>query len=280
MIAISQLRIGHFILAFILILLLNPLAIAYNEYDATKLSKIAETSCNSCNALEEVDAYISDATYSTEQNSIGSVNPLANAADSLNEPLKPPKPQGPNEGQVNKILYFKTKTSNPNGEDIKYVFEWWESGRRSSTTWTDYVPPDSWVTVDHAWHSCGNNNWIRVKAVDKLTGEESEWSDPKYVAIYSIPQVPSVYGPGYACKGKTIRISARTIDPCKNDVGYLYDWGDGRTVETGLFRSNHLDSQWVSWNIPKTYFVKVKAKNSQGKWSNWSSPIRVIVKNC
>ena len=53
--------------------------------------------------------------------------------------------------------------------------EWWENGMLSDSELTRYVPPDTPVTMYHAWHSCGTNNFVRVKAKEIGTGDESFW---------------------------------------------------------------------------------------------------------
>jgi len=288
MIAKLPLRKGLFILAVILLNFLSLNATGYDDHNDRSLSVVKNT-CDGCRASESGNASgLSDAvgpsisieTSSAAQNDIDRENvPEVATYSSSNNPLRPLTPQGPSEGEVNKILYFKTKAGNPNGGYIKYVFEWWENGKRSSES-TGYVPPDEWVTKSNSWHSCGNNNLVRVKAVDRKTGEESEWSSLKYIKIFSIPQIPDVRVPCSVCSSKSVQISAQTIDYCNNNVRYQYDYGDRRTVTTSLLKSGQRDWQWVSWNKVGTYLVKARAQNSQGVWSDWSMPIRVVVKNC
>ncbi|VVB63149.1 Uncharacterised protein [uncultured archaeon] len=249
---------GLYIVAVVILFLLSPHAIA----------------CDSCKSMEgPVGPAISDKLSSTVQSCKG----LEASRFSLDRPSRPII-QGTSIGEVNKRLPFEAVASNPDGEYISYVFEWWENGMLSDSESTGYVPPDTQVTTYHAWHSTGTNNFVRVKAKEIRTGEESFWSY-KYVKIYSIPQIPTVYAPSSACTRRTVTISAQTIDNY-NDVRYQYEWGDGRTVTTGLLRSGQRNSQWVSWNIPKTYLVRVRAQNSQGMWSDWSAAKRVVVRNC
>jgi hypothetical protein len=79
---------------------------------------------------------------------------------------------------------------------------------------------------------------------------------------------------------KGVQISASTIDYCNNNVRYQYDYGDGRTVTTGFLKSGQRNRQRVGWNKVGDHFVKARAQNSQGVWSNWSAFKRIIVKNC
>lgn len=253
-----RLRMGLYILAVVILFLLSTHAIA----------------CDSCKSMEgPVGLSIPDKISSTVQ----SCMELEASRFSLDRPSRPII-QGPNVGEVNKLLPFEAVASNPNGEYISYVFEWWENGMLSDSESTRYFPPDTPVTMYHAWHGCGTNNFVRVKAKEIGTGEESFWSYKYGIKIYSIPQNPTVYAPSSACTKKTVTISAQTIDNY-NDVRYQYDWGDGRTVTTSLFKSGQLNSQPVSWNIAKTYIVKVRAQNRQGMWSGWTAK-RVVVKNC
>lgn len=248
----------YLLLSVLLLNFLSPIAIAYNE-NSNKYLSAMDRSCDRCRASESEPAnaaglsenarhFISDASSSDAKNYTVFAN-VSNAAVGLspNGPLRPFTPQGPSRGEVTKKLYFKTKAANPEGGDIKYVFEWWENGEMSIDS-TGYVAPDEWVTKSHAWHGCRDNNFVRVKAIDKKTGEESEWSSNKKVTIFSVPQVPDVRVPCCACISKAVQISASTIDYCNNNVRYQYDYGDGRTVTTGFPKPGQRNWQWVSWN--------------------------------
>jgi hypothetical protein len=111
----------------LLVILLNFLSLhatAYNEHNDRSLSVVAK-SCDSCRASESGNASglseaigpsTSEDTSSAAQNKMDPANASEGAAYSSSyNPLRPLTPQGPSEGEANKILYFKTKASNPNG---------------------------------------------------------------------------------------------------------------------------------------------------------------------
>jgi hypothetical protein len=92
-------------------------------------------------------------------------------------PAKPAKPDGPTSGDVNNEHTYTTSSTDPDGDQIYYVFDWGDG------TTTDAGPYNSGETgsASHKWGSQGNYN-IKVKARDS-TGFESDWSDPLSVSM-------------------------------------------------------------------------------------------------
>jgi hypothetical protein len=135
----------------------------------------------------------------------------------------------------------------------------------------------------HDWDKCGNQNAVRVRAIEINTNMKSEWSDFKNVTIYSIPKTPVLYVPSTGCTNP-IKISAQTTDDCSNQVRYQYytvdDNGNWRSFDSPWHKSGEKDWQAVSFELLKTYRVKVRAQNSQGIWSDWSEPKQLVLKHC
>ena len=74
-------------------------------------------------------------------------------------------------------------TTDPEGEDISYYFEW---GDGSNSGWTDFYDSGAEVTETHTWSSQGTYI-LKAKAKD-TNGYESEWTElsvsmPKNKAI-------------------------------------------------------------------------------------------------
>jgi hypothetical protein len=105
-----------------------------------------------------------------------------------NPPLSPDEPSGPNEGLVNTMYSYKTRTTDPEGDDVYYWFDW---GDGSNSGWAGPYHSGVDVSLSHAWIQKGIYNII-VKAKDE-SSIESQWSDPFSVVIgYEQPSITLV----------------------------------------------------------------------------------------
>ena len=97
-------------------------------------------------------------------------------------PETPDRPDGPTEGIIEVEYPFSTYTTDPDGDQVYYRWDWDDE---TSTEWLG--PFDSGVTVvaGHAWAETGNYE-IKVKAKN-VNGAESDWSDPLTVIIVDVP---------------------------------------------------------------------------------------------
>jgi len=106
-------------------------------------------------------------------------------------PEKPQRPDGPTEGFIGIEYTFSTSTTDPEGEQVFYLWDW-DDGTPGE--WTG--PYDSGVTVyaSHIWTETGEYD-ITVKAKDP-NGEESEWSDSKtiYIVDTAILEIGNITG--------------------------------------------------------------------------------------
>ena len=93
-------------------------------------------------------------------------------------PEKPQRPDGPIEGVIGIEYTFSTSTTDPEGEQVCYLWDWDDE---TPTEWTDLYDSGVTVNASHIWTETGKYN-ITVKAKD-IHGEESEWSDPKTIHI-------------------------------------------------------------------------------------------------
>ena len=101
---------------------------------------------------------------------------------SISPPEIPQRPDGPSEGVVDVEYTFLSVTTDPEGEQVSY---WWDWDDGTPGEWTD--PYDSGVTMreSHIWTEAGTYN-VTVKAKD-VHDFESEWSEPKTVRIVGMP---------------------------------------------------------------------------------------------
>jgi len=108
-----------------------------------------------------------------------SLEMIATSYPSPDSPLKPDTPSGETNGQIGQSYDYTTKAIDPNGDQIKYGWDW--DGDLIPDEWTGWYDSDVTITTSHTWTQQGNYD-IRVKARD-TSGLESEWSDPLPVSM-------------------------------------------------------------------------------------------------
>ncbi len=93
-------------------------------------------------------------------------------------PERPSRPTGPNKGIPGEEYEFSTKTSDPDGQQVLYQWDW---GDGSLSEWLGPFDSDKEVYASHTWTEEGNYK-IKVKAKDTI-GEESSWSSSLSIEI-------------------------------------------------------------------------------------------------
>ncbi len=93
-------------------------------------------------------------------------------------PEKPQQPVGPTEGVVGVEYTFSTSTTDPEGEQVSY---WWDWDDGTPGEWTDLYDSGETVYASHIWNASGYYN-ITVKARDPHE-KESEWSESLMINI-------------------------------------------------------------------------------------------------
>jgi len=89
------------------------------------------------------------------------------------------------------------------------------------------------------------------------------------------PSTPS--GLTYGCVGASYTYSTSTSDPDGDGVRYQFYWGDGSYTLTGWYTSGATASASHSWGSTGYKSVKVRAQDSYGVWSDWSSILTVYI---
>jgi hypothetical protein len=184
-------------------------------------------------------------------------------------PLTPPAPSGPMHGKINKEYTFSSATTDPNGDQIYYMFDW---GDGTSHLWLGPYASGESVSAVHSWSVAGTYN-ITVKAKD-FHGVTSHWSEPLPVAIAfsDPPDTPIPSGPGTGEPGTVYLYNFQTTDPEGDMVYYYINWGDNTTSGwLGPYSSGASASASHSWSQKGTYIVKVKAKDIWGGESDWGA---------
>ncbi|MCP4148429.1 MAG: hypothetical protein GY757_11835 [bacterium] len=110
----------------------------------------------------------SDSNYS-----IGYAEEFVNRA-----PRKPKKLQGKKRGSPGTSYFYKSKTKDPEQNQIFYMVNW---GDGNISDWLGPYNSNEWFSTSHAWDARDNYK-IKIKAKD-IHGAESKWSKTKIVKI-------------------------------------------------------------------------------------------------
>jgi len=192
-----------------------------------------------------------------------------------NPPNVPAIPSGPMTGYSGIPYSFSTSTTDPDGDQVKYTFDW---GDGTSST-TGLQPSGSTGSLSHAWNGQGEYR-VWVKATDSR-GASSDWSSPLTITIPNrppnAPSAPSGPANGYTATSYTFTTSA--TDPDGNQLKYTFDWGDGATTITNYLSSGSTASASHKWSQAGTYSIKVMVTDSDGADSGWSSSVTINIEN-
>jgi len=69
----------------------------------------------------------------------------------------------------------------------------------------------------------------------------------------------------------------QAIDPDGDQIMYTFDWGDGSTSIIGLVDSGTMASANHTWREAGTYQIRAIATDSQGRSSEWSEPLTIVL---
>lgn len=118
---------------------------------------------------------LGDTNYTIPGGSNKDHHPLVNANK---PPNKPAKPSGPAKGKVNIEYTYTSSTTDVNGDQIYYWFNW---GDGTNSGWVGPLASGATASAKHKWTVKGSYQ-IKVKAKD-TNGAESAWSDPLPISI-------------------------------------------------------------------------------------------------
>jgi len=100
-------------------------------------------------------------------------------------PAKPSTPSGPPNGNVNHAYTYSSSTTDPDGDQVSYWFDW---GDGTNSGWLGLYDSGATISGTYTWTKKGNYQ-IKVKAKD-IHGVESIWSDSlpiKMPMSYTLP---------------------------------------------------------------------------------------------
>jgi hypothetical protein len=183
-------------------------------------------------------------------------------------PNVPALPAGPASGYLKTSYSYTSSSTDPDGNQIRYGFDWGD-GKSSAS---GLINSGTAASVSHSWDRAGTYN-VRVNATDSRGGK-SAYSAPKSVVISAANRPPAApaapLGPGTGVARAFYSYSGLATDPDGDNVKYTFDWGDGKTSQTGLVRSGQRTALSHSWASPGRYSIKVRATDSKKASSVWS----------
>ena len=147
----------------------------------------------------EFDALAKTGTGSSPGLNIATVNALENGLPFVksdqagvivktNQPPSAPDITGDTNGLEGQVLTFEAISSDPDGDNIYYKFDW---GNGQFSDWLGPKPSGQEISTTNSWDNAGTYN-VRAKAKDSSLGFESDWSFYPVVVKIVVPPVPSL----------------------------------------------------------------------------------------
>jgi hypothetical protein len=193
-----------------------------------------------------------------------------------NPPLTPPKPTGPTQGVINEICTFSTSTTDPDGDQVYYKWNW---GDGNISEWIGPYDSGAIAQASYTWVGLGSY-LVKVKAKDSW-GANGGWSEPLYITIVdnTPPNAPTITGPNTGRIGKTYTFNITATDPNNDNIYYFILWGDGSNSSwIGPYASGEEITQTHTWSKRGTYTVSAKVKDIGEYESSWTHhEIKIIL---
>lgn len=89
-----------------------------------------------------------------------------------------PEITGPDVGRINKEYEFTAISTDPEGDQVYYMFDW---GDGTQSEWIGPVNSGTQVTIKHSWTQIGNYS-VKAKAKD-VKESRSKWTTPHIITI-------------------------------------------------------------------------------------------------
>jgi len=186
----------------------------------------------------------------------------------LNEPPDiPSRPYGPISGEINVEYAYSTSTTDVNGGDVYYKWDW---GDGSYSDWLGPYNSGDTCQAKHKW--TGPREYqIKVKAKDEYDAE-TDWSEALTVTMYGKPSAPKITGPNQGKPGIEYEYTFVSNDPDEEDLYYYIEWGDGEFEEwIGPYSSGEEVKVSHTWDTKKVYTIRAMAKDTSEVVSEWGT---------
>jgi chitodextrinase len=167
---------------------------------------------------------------------------------------------------VNEIVTFDASGSyDDDGNITSYEWDFDNDGNYDDATGK---------IAEWSWNARGSYT-VSLKVTDN---ERNAGTKTKIISVIEnhAPNKPMITGPISAKVGTEYTYSSSTTDSDRDQVYYLFDWGDGTDSGwLGPYDSGVGCSASHVWNSEGDYEIKVLAKDTYGVTSEWSDPLPV-----
>jgi hypothetical protein len=191
------------------------------------------------------------------------------------KPAQPNPPAGPDEWIIDVECDFTGSTTDPEGEQLYYLFDW---GDGNYSGWVGPYNSGQTASASYAWSELGEY-YIRVKAKD-IWGVGSDWSEVTilYIVLNENPDRPLISGKNIGFGGVEYSFTFQSSDPDGHDIYYSIDWDDGdSTGWLGPYNSGEQITLFHSWNKKGEYWVKAWSKDAlEGESTQASHKINIL----
>ena len=177
-------------------------------------------------------------------------------------PETPTIPDGPEEMVQFTETTFSSSTTDPDGDNIFYLFDW---GDGNNSGWIGPYTSGQTGEASHIWTELGDYE-VKVKARDKYNSQ-SDWSGPHMISIIenSPPENSTIKGSIRIKAQKEYTYKISTEDPNDHDVYYYVWWGDGDYEDwIGPYKSGEEVIVKNAWPEVGKYTIRVTAKDQIG----------------
>jgi subtilisin family serine protease len=192
-------------------------------------------------------------------------------------PDTPTCPEGPEEWVQYSATTFSSTATEPEGEDIYYMFDWGDGN------YSDWVGPYASGETGEASHIWSDLDVYKIKACAKdINNVPSNWSESAILTIVKNkrPTNPDIDGNAYGFGGVDYDFTFVSTDEDGHDIFYQVEWDDGEKTEwLGPFSSGEELILSHCWNIKGTYWIKAWSKDIMEDESNQASHRIVILTN-
>ncbi|MCM8808284.1 MAG: PKD domain-containing protein [candidate division WOR-3 bacterium] len=191
------------------------------------------------------------------------------------KPPQPPTISGPTSGNTNRPITFSVVTTDPNKDEVAYLFNF---GDGTQDSWSTYYASGQKVNKEHIYLKPGNYD-ISAKAKD-IKGNESEWSPIHSILISSQPpNTPSIpQGPNSGTINTPYTFSSSATDPDNDSIAIRFDWGNGDTSNWSSYvRTGTTVIMSYSYPNEGTFNIRAQAKDIYGSMSEWSAPLTITI---
>jgi hypothetical protein len=193
---------------------------------------------------------------------IATLGELAEAQIISEPPETPAKPSGPEEWAQFGEATFTSSTTDPEGDQIYYWFDW---GDGTNSSWLGPHPSGKTIEASHIWYEIGEYK-VKVMAQDTFESQ-SDWSEPHTITIVENqpPGAPTIIGPKTGAPRTLLTFKVSAEDSEGDDVRYMVAWGDGHYIPYTELMPSGIEATFShSWNEGGEYTICVKAKDQYG----------------